>query len=91
MDNTNMEFHGRVQNGVVVLEGSPALPDGTEVTVSCDKVRIRRKPGKKKRVELPLIDSKHPGTLHLTNDRIAELLEEEEIASFQKSLRKARR
>ena len=47
MDNTNMEFHGRVENGGVVLEGSHALPDGTEVTVSCDKVRIWRKPGKK--------------------------------------------
>lgn len=28
-----MTFHGTVHNGVVVLDGNPALPDGTEVSV----------------------------------------------------------
>jgi len=81
-----MRVRGRIHNGVVILERGMTLPEGTKVTVSCDQVRIWRKPGKKKRVELPLIDSKHPGTLNLTNERIAEILEEEELASFRKSL-----
>lgn len=75
-----MEIPGRVQDGVVVLEGGVVLPEGTAVTVSCDWVRIWRKPGNKKRVKLPLIDSKHPGTLHLTGERIAEILDEEDAA-----------
>ncbi|MGI8980095.1 MAG: hypothetical protein ACR2FY_12800 [Pirellulaceae bacterium] len=28
-----MTFHGTVHNGVVVLDGNPAIPDGTEVAV----------------------------------------------------------
>ena len=75
-----MEIRGHIHNGVVVLDGGLTLPEGTEVTVSCDKVRIWRKPGKKKHVEFPLIHSKHPGTLHLTNERIAEILDEEDAS-----------
>lgn len=33
-----MKIPGKVQNGVVVLEPGPVLPDGTEVTVSCPDV-----------------------------------------------------
>jgi hypothetical protein len=31
--NLNMTLHGTIQNGVVVLEGGTALPDGTPVEV----------------------------------------------------------
>ena len=82
-----MEIPGRVQNGVVVLQGDTKLPDGTPVTVLCPGVRIWRKPGKKKRVQFPLVRSERPGTLHLTNERIAEILEEEDIARLRDSLR----
>jgi hypothetical protein len=81
-----MEIPGRVQNGVVVLQGETKLPDGTPVTVLCPGVRIRRKPGKKKRVKFPLVRSEHPGSLHLTNERIAEIPEEEDIAGLRDSL-----
>jgi hypothetical protein len=77
-----MEIPGRVQNGVVVLEGQTTLPDGTPVTVLYPRVRIWRKPGKKKRVKLPLVPSKHPGALSLTNERIAEILEEEDVRTY---------
>ena len=76
-----MEIPGRVQKGVVVLVGGPALPEGMEVTVSCDMARVRQKPGKKKRVEFPLVHSKQPGTLHLTGQRVAEILDEEDASS----------
>jgi hypothetical protein len=69
------------------LEDGVTLPDGTAVTVSYG-VRIRHKPGKKKCVKFPLVESKHPGTLHLTGERIGEILEEEDLAGFRKSLRR---
>lgn len=39
-DNENMETPGRVQNGVIVLEGGAVLPEGTAVTILCDRGRI---------------------------------------------------
>ena len=81
-----MEIPGRVQNGVVVLQGETKLPEGTPVTVVYPGVRIWRKPGKKTRVKFPLVHSEHPGTLDLTNERIAEILEAEDIASLRDSL-----
>jgi hypothetical protein len=43
--------------------------------------------GQKKRVKFPLVDSKHPGALHLTGQRIAGILEQEDLFSFRKSLK----
>ena len=85
-----MEIPGRVKNGVVVLEGGTTLPEGTSVTVLYPRVRIWRKPGKKKRVRFPLVRSKHPGTLDLTNQRIAEILEEEELSGLPEFLRQGK-
>jgi hypothetical protein len=63
------------------------LPEGAEVTILYPLVRIRRKPGKKKRVKFPLVQTKRPGTLNLTSERIAEVLEQEDIAVYRKFLR----
>jgi hypothetical protein len=82
---------GRVHNGVVVLDRGPKLPEGTAVTVLATGLRIWRKPGKKKRVRFPLIRSKRPGTLDLNNDRIAELLQAEDMANFQESFPRAKK
>jgi len=76
-----MVIRGRVRNGVVVLQGGPALPDGLEVTVSCPDLPGTRPRRRKRRVELPLVRSDHPGTLHLTAERIAEILEEDDLSS----------
>jgi hypothetical protein len=78
IDNDGMNVSGRVQNGVVVLEGGLSLPEGTKVTVSCDIAPVSPQRRKKKRVEFPLVHSKHPGTLHLTGQPIAEILDEED-------------
>jgi len=74
---------GHVHNGVVVLDGGAKLPEGTPVTVLTTGLCIWRKPGKKKRVQFPLMRSKSPGTLDLNNERIAEILEAEDLANFQ--------
>jgi hypothetical protein len=78
-ENGMMVIPGRVKNGVVVLEGGPPLPEGTPVTVSCD-LPPSTKPPHKGRVKFPLVRSKRPGSLHLTAQRIAELLEEEDVS-----------
>lgn len=90
-DNGRMEIPGRVENGVVVLEGETRLPDGAAVTVLYPRVRVWRKPGKKKPVTFPLVRSKHPGSLQLNNDRIAEILQEEDVRVYSKSFRKRRK
>jgi hypothetical protein len=79
-DNTDMEIQGRVQNGVIVLEGGQTLPEGTTVMVVPCMKPVIRKAKKQGRVEFPLVRSKHPGTLHLTNQRIAEILDEEDVS-----------
>ncbi len=79
-----MKIPGKVVNGVVVLQGGQRLPEGALVTVSYEKPLIRASTRKPKRVRFPLVRSKRPGSLNLTNDRIAELLQEEDIASFQR-------
>jgi hypothetical protein len=80
---------GRVRNGVVVLEPGARLPEGTEVTVVPRRSPVIRVATRQRRVVLPLVPSKHPGTLHLTNDDIARILQEEDVASYRQSLRQA--
>ena len=75
-----MKLRGRVHNGFVVLEGGATLPEGTRVTVACDTAPVSQPRRRRKPVQFPLIRSKHPGTLHLTNERIAEILDEEDAA-----------
>lgn len=75
-----MEILGRIQNGVVVLEGESALPEGTLVTVSCKAVPGAR-PVQAKRIEFPLVRSRHPGSVQLTAEKVAAYLEEEDVPS----------
>ena len=79
-ENARMEILGRVHNGVVVLEGEPPLPEGTVVTVSCE-VKPAKLAVEVKRIEFPLVRSKHPGSLQLTAERVAEFLEEEDVSA----------
>jgi hypothetical protein len=78
-----IEIPGRVEKGVVVLEGPATLPEGAAVRVCyagspAIHVSSRRKP-----VRLPLISTGKPGTLDLTNDRIAEILDKEDVESVK--------
>ena len=77
-----MELNGFVQNGVIVLTGGASLPEGTPVTVSSSVEAIAPPPvAESKYVVFPLVDSDSPGTLHLTNEMIGEIFDEEEVAA----------
>ncbi len=75
-----MEIRGRVQNGVVVLEGASQLPEGAMVTVVYPISPPAAPPESRRRVLLPFVRSDHPGTLRLTAERVAELLEEDDVS-----------
>jgi hypothetical protein len=67
-----------VRNGVVVLEGHLNLPEGAAVTVTYPVPAPVPPAVEKKRVQFPLVRSAHPGSVHLTGERIAEILDEED-------------
>lgn len=75
-----MEILGHIQNGVVVLEGERTFREGTRVSVSVlpPQPVIVMKPG-----ELPIVVGGAPGSVHLTNERINEIFEEEDIAAMK--------
>ncbi len=76
-----MELRGHVHNGVVVPEDRQALPEGAVVHIVIDTAQSRPNPPKGKRVTLPLVPSKHPGTLRLTAEDVARALEDDYLAS----------
>jgi hypothetical protein len=76
-----MEILGHVCNGVVVLDGGIALPEGTAVTVSCNLEPASPPALDKKRVQLPLVRTGEPGSLRLTSKRVAEILDEEDLTT----------
>jgi hypothetical protein len=77
MNNEHMEIRGHVQNGVVVLEGGPALPEGAAVTVRFPATVESQSPVQKKRIQVPLVRTNEPGSVHLTGKRIGEILDDE--------------
>jgi hypothetical protein len=65
-----------------VLEDGQSLPEGTIVTVSYPASPPAAQPDSGYRVQLPLVPSDRSGSIHLTADRIAELLEDDEVSSY---------
>ncbi|MBI4454813.1 MAG: hypothetical protein HY644_02825 [Acidobacteria bacterium] len=76
-----MEVSGRVQNGVVVLDGSASLPEGAAVTVTLRTSPVIRVAKNQKQVEFPLVPSSAPGSIGLTNEMIGDILDEEDASS----------
>ena len=76
-----MEITGRVRDGVIVLEGAPPLPEGALVTVSFPASGSSTPPQRRERVHLPLVLSKRPGSVDLTAEKIAEILNDDDVAS----------
>jgi hypothetical protein len=77
--NIGMVIQGRVHNGVIILEGGLTLPEGMQVTISCPAAPIADRASPKRRVQLPLVPSRRPGTLNLTAERVAEILDEDDF------------
>ncbi len=77
-DNSGMEVLGHVCKGVVVLDGSASLPEGAAVTVKLRNKPVIRVAQIRKRVDFPLVPSKAPGSVHLTNEMIADILDAED-------------
>jgi hypothetical protein len=75
-----MVIPGKVVGGVVVLEGSPKLPEGAPVTVSYEGPSEITAPVGKKRIQVPLVRTGQPGTVNLTGERIAEILDQEDAS-----------
>ena len=76
-----MQLRGRVHCGVVILEEGFSLPEGTAVRILCESGPVIHVPPSRKAVQLPLVKTGHPGSVALTNDQIAEILDEQD-ASF---------
>jgi len=80
-ENYGMEIRGRVQNGVVVLDGEIPLPEGATVTVCYPVPLPAGQPNSRRRVLLPLVRSDHPGSRRLTADRLAAILEDDDVSA----------
>jgi hypothetical protein len=75
-----MDVPGRVENGVVAIEGRMKLPEGAEVLVS-----LRRNPNVRtaltqRPVQFPIFDYDGPPDIDLTNDHIADILNREDAS-----------
>ncbi|MSR33153.1 MAG: hypothetical protein EXR99_16845 [Gemmataceae bacterium] len=78
VDNMGMELFGHIQNGVVVLDGG-SFSEGMRVSVSPVPAQpIIVNPG-----ELPVVLGGAPGSVHLTNEGISEIFEEEDVAAMK--------
>ena len=75
-----MVVPGRVHNGVVVLEGDSALPEGAVVAVSYAELPATSPSPGTHRIEVPLVRTGQPGSIHLSGQRIAEILNDEDAA-----------
>ncbi len=75
-----MVIPGRVHNGVVVLEGESALPEGASVTVTYTATPNSNPPAQKLRIQVPLVQTDQPGSVQLTGARIAEILDDEDVS-----------
>ncbi len=78
-NNASMRNHGIVHNGTIVIDGGIPLPEGTRVVVSIEAESAEPEPSEY-RVQFPLVYSATPGKLHLTNEEIAEYLDDDEIS-----------
>ena len=76
-----MNIPGRVENGVVVLEGAMELPEGAQVVVSLRTGPNIRAAVEQRPVKLPIFDYDGPPDLELTNDRIADILTREDASA----------
>lgn len=76
-----MNIRGRVKDGVVVLDEGAVLPDGAMVTVLYSDTPRSTPDDRQPRIALPLVPSARPGSVTLTAERVAELLDEADVSA----------
>jgi hypothetical protein len=76
-----MVIPGRVHNGVVVLEGNSALPEGAAVTVTYPALPKATPAFEKRRIQVPLVRTGLPGSLPLTGAQMVEILDQEDASA----------
>ena len=81
-----MQIRGRIKNGVVVLDEDVSLHEDTVVTVHFPEIQQRDADRERRRVVLPLVHTDNSGSLNLTNDRIAEILNDEDASYYMQLL-----
>jgi|GEM_PF-1974845 len=80
-ENIVMKFSGHIQNGVVVFDHAPSLPEGTPVTILVGMpIVVVRSHENRQRIQFPLVPSAKPGSVNLTNTMIGEILDDEDAA-----------
>lgn len=80
-EDISMVIQGHVQNGVVILEQGSNLPEGATVTVWYPGATGPKQSLGERRIEVPLVPSNEPGSVRLTNERIAQILDEEDASA----------
>jgi len=75
-----MTLPGRVHNGVIVLEGGSALPEGAAVSVSYSAPNGAPRVSVKTRIAVPLVRTGRPGSVALTGPQIAEILNTDDVS-----------
>ncbi len=73
-----MRIPGTIRDGKVVIAEQFVLPEGALVFV---ELADAAKTAESVRVQFPLKKATQPGSLKLSNQRIAELLEDEDISA----------
>jgi hypothetical protein len=76
-----MTIPGRVHNGVVILEGGTQLPEGASVAVSFPVAAKSAPARERRRIQFPLVRTGKPGSLTLTGEQIAKILDDEDAVS----------
>lgn len=76
-----VEVPGRIEKGVVVLEGPTTLPEGARVCVSYPASPRIHAAAVQRPVVLPIFAYEGPPDLDLTNDRIAEILDRDDASA----------
>lgn len=76
-----MAIPGRVENGVVILEGGTALPEGVAVSISFPAFVKNEPAGQERRIQVPLVRTGRPGSVNLSGEQIAEIVDEEDAPS----------
>jgi hypothetical protein len=71
---------GRVQNGVVMPESNSALSEGPVVTISYGEPPAKQAAAGASRVQVPLVQTGRPASVHLTGERFTEILDKEDAA-----------